>query len=500
MLHDGLKARSGVSAQSYMENNSKSPTVVIAVGMVILLMGGFLFFVSVGTNGRKTGSFASRINFQSFSARAADYYGGLKRGGASIKSKADNFMSSFWDEPGSTASAARYAEAAKRGGGDEEWNSSANGEDGDSFGKYYSKNYGGGSGMDPNSWVDNSEGGASFSGGASGGGSSSQSGASSRGTPRPKQQRTAAAAPAFAAAAGRPGSGLRPGFGGPSAGSPAAAQRQYASLPARNGAQNAALQYGRGTPAAGDKSNNKFSGMSGNQTRGAADLNGADENMSGGAQSSYNSNMSGGAAAVGGGSSGGSIPAASAAAKVSGVGSSAGSSSAGASLSPAGAPNMGFSALYDAPEDTDLLRSVVSESQNGRESSYLSPEDAKAAPDETMLKSGAIAGADGKGVAPTPDPKTLEELSPERKLELKTNIHVFLKRIQNRFGAIAEIKTTSCASTLDLCKEHGVTGNYLTMRTQKGARLDLGVKYIKTQWRRYTIDFQKPGTDTQKPK
>jgi hypothetical protein len=120
-----------------------------------------------------------------------------------------------------------------------------------------------------------------------------------------------------------------------------------------------------------------------------------------------------------------------------------------------------------------------------------------ASPDETLLKSGAIAGADGTKDA-ADDPKVFASLSPARKLEIKKDIHVFLKRVENRFGAMTDIKTTSCASTLDLCSSHGVSGNYLTMSTAKGAKLDLGVKYIKTRWKRYTIDFQRPGAASPK--
>ena len=481
--------------------------MILAVGTLVVLLGGFLFFVSVGTNGRTAKSFASRINFHSFSARISGYYGGLKRGGASLKASADHFMTSFWEEPGGTAEAARNAEEAKREYGEQDWSSSDNGEngDGDSFGKYYSKNYGGGSGMDPSSWVDNSEGGASFAGGSSGGSSAARPNSAPGGTPRSKQQAAAPARP-FASASGtpgKPGPDLRNGFGSPAGGSSkTSAQRQLASLPARSGSQGQALQYGGGMPAAGGKSENRLNGMSGSQARSAGELDGAAERSSGGGRSSFNAKMSGGAGSVGGGSSGGSVPAASSPANVSGGGSPAAAGPGGASFSVSGgAPDMGMGALYDAQDDdADLLKSVVSETQNGRDAKYLSPDDAKAAPDETMLKSGAVAVADKKSAEVTPDPTNLTELSPERKLELKKSIHVFMKRIQNRFGAMADIKTTSCASTLDLCKEHGVTGDYLTMKTQNGYKLDLGVKYIKTQWRRYTIDFEKPAATSVKPK
>ena len=483
-----------------MENNSNKPTLILAVGTVIFLMGGFLFFVYVGNNGRKAESFASHINFHSFSARVSAYYGDLKHSGASLKKKADSFMSSFWEEPAGTASAARYAEAAKRNSGDVDWSSgSGEGEDGDSFGKYYNKNYGGNSGSDPGSWVDNSEGGgASFGGGSSGEGSSGQFAASPNASPRGKQQRAAAGTSLAAAAGGRPASDLRPGFGGPAAGGAKTAPRLYAALPARNGGQNAALQHGGGMPASGGRANNKLSGMSGNQTKGAGELDSATENIRGGAQSSYNSKMSGGASAIAGGS-GGSVPAASGPANISGGGSPAGGASGPGSPSGSfsGGANLGYDA--SAAEDNDLLKSVVTDSQNGTDARYVSPEEAAVAPDETMLKSGAAAAPEAAKEAATEDPKDFASLSQERKLEIKKNIHVFLKRIEHKFGAMTDIKTTSCLSTLDLCNAHEVSGNYLTMTTEKGAKLDLGVKYIKTKWRRYTLDFQKPGAAPQKP-
>jgi hypothetical protein len=482
-----------------METNSKRPTLILAVGMITILVGGFLFFVYVGNNGRKTESFASRITFHSFSARVSSYYGDLKNSGASLKQRADAFMSSFWEEPAGTASAARYAEAAKRGGEDQDW-SSDNGGDGDSFGKYYSKNYGGNSGSDPASWVDNSEsGGASFGGGSSCEGSSGQFTASPQSAPRGKQQRTAAGPALSAAAGGKPAPALRPGFGGPAAGgSKAAAQRLYASAPARSGGQNQTLQYG-GRPAAGGRSNNKLNGMSGNQAKGAGELDGATENARGDAQRSYNSKLGGGAASVAGGSGGGSIPAASGPANVSGGGAAGGSSGGGssASASPSGSLESGQDMGYDAGAvgDEDLLQSVVTDTRNGRDARYVSPEEAAAPPEESMLKSGGVAPLETatKGTA-VEDPKDFASLSPERKQEIKKNIHVFLKRIQNPkwFGAMTDIKTTSCLSTLDLCEANGISGNYLTITTEK-AKLDLGVKYIKTRWRRYTIDVQRFG-------
>ena len=154
---------------------------------------------------------------------------------------------------------------------------------------------------------------------------------------------------------------------------------------------------------------------------------------------------------------------------------------------------MGYDA--GAAGDEDLLQSVVTDTQNGKDAKYVSPEEAAAPPEESMLKSGGVSPleAAAKG-PPVADPKDFASLSPERKQEIKKNIHVFLKRIQNPkwFGAMTDIKTTSCLSTLDLCEANGISGNYLTITTEK-AKLDLGVKYIKTKWRRYTIDVQRFG-------
>lgn len=476
-----------------MDNNSNKPTLILAVGMIVLLMGGFLFFVYAGTNGQKTGGLRHHFSFRGVYAAASSYFTDAKTGRASIKQKADSFMSSFFDEPGTTASSARYAEAAKRGAGEYEWNSSDSGEsgEGNSFERYYEKNYGAGSGGGPDSWTDSDGGNSSYGGAPSGGNEAAQEGA-----PRAKPRKTPAG-PAAPAGARNQASAPRPAFGGPSAGAGAAAPRLYASaLPARNGTEKAALPFGGGQARAGGAPAHKLGGMAGSQAKGAGDLNGATEGMRGGAQSSYNSKLAGGASAVAGGSSGGAVPAASGPKSISGGGGSAGAVS-GTGAGPgysAAMPDYGGAALYDTnAADQDLVESVVTDAQTGGDAKYVTADDAKAVPEEGMLKSGAVAGADGPKDADTPDPKDLLDLSPERKLELKKSFHVFLKGIQNRFGAMTDIQSVSCTSTLDLCNAHGVTGSYLSMKTDQGAKLDLGVKYIKTKWRRYTLDFQKPG-------
>jgi len=102
--------------------------------------------------------------------------------------------------------------------------------------------------------------------------------------------------------------------------------------------------------------------------------------------------------------------------------------------------------------------------------------------------------ADGEEKEPEvkPDPEKFSKLSTARKKELKTNVHGFLKRVENRYGTMSEIFFTPCSQAKELCGDHGLTEGYLTMRTSDGAKLILGLKYIKAKWRPYTVSFGTP--------
>ena len=62
-----------------------------------------------------------------------------------------------------------------------------------------------------------------------------------------------------------------------------------------------------------------------------------------------------------------------------------------------------------------------------------------------------------------------------------------------------DINYSSCGANPDVCQAHGLTANYLTMKTAKGATLVMGVKYVAGKWRRYTIDFKSPASSADLP-
>ncbi|MDP2754969.1 MAG: hypothetical protein Q8P40_11360, partial [Nitrospirota bacterium] len=145
-----------------------------------------------------------------------------------------------------------------------------------------------------------------------------------------------------------------------------------------------------------------------------------------------------------------------------------------------------------ATADLDLLSLIVKERQNGADSKLVSDEDAAGEPDEALLVARALAPDKAEKTAQTPDPANFKALPEARKTELKKEAHTFLRLVENKYGKMNEIFRTSCSTTPDLCKEHEVSGSYLTMTTQKGAKLVLGFKYVEKRWRRYTIDFKAP--------
>ena len=123
---------------------------------------------------------------------------------------------------------------------------------------------------------------------------------------------------------------------------------------------------------------------------------------------------------------------------------------------------------------------------------YVPEEKASGEPEEALLQAGAAAITDENQNASKTDPANFDDLSEERRKAMREEIHVFLKKVENKYGAMTDIYDTPCRLTPDLCKEHGISGNYLTMITAKGAKLVLGTKYLNGKWRRYTIDFKKP--------
>ena len=149
------------------------------------------------------------------------------------------------------------------------------------------------------------------------------------------------------------------------------------------------------------------------------------------------------------------------------------------------------------------------ERRNGKEANYVTEDEARAKLDEGQLKPGAAAeeeapreksagGDRSSREARPPDPENFAELTLDRKLELKKRIHVFLKRVERRYGEMDDIFFTPCGSGDELCSEHGLTEGYLTLETHENAELHLGLKYINERWRRYTVGFNLPGMNYDK--
>ncbi|MDO8804329.1 MAG: hypothetical protein Q7R35_07855 [Elusimicrobiota bacterium] len=518
-----------------MGNNIKNPGALLALGLTVFFASAFLLTVHIGVSGREVQGmsygFGSRSAPAAAPAPPTTYLGDFKKGAGIIQKKSEAIYDSFFGggaqaAPGSGGEEAGGEVAGQRAPGGEDY--SGGDSDGDAFEKYYKKNYAGNSGKGGGSagaaWADMGGGGSASSGG---GGSFSET-ASQGASPKEPQKK----AGTETASSGAPGPVPPPGagFGGPAGdGKSAAAPRLYASLPGKNSPENAGLNpggqpgaspvYGSGQPRKGGGLSNMPGQKSG------VPLDGASEAMKAGSQSNYDSKMSGGAAASA--ASGGSAPAASAAKEDAAGGASAKAGDAAAKPGDAAAKPGDKDAKTDpvsrergpsyyrgesAADDQDLLKSVVTDRLNGTEAKYVSDEEAQVAVEEGLLKSGAVAesedDADAAGKeapnrdrankdahvkAPVvPDPVNLSDLSSERRVKLKKRIHTFLKRVENKYGKMTEIYRTPCGWTPDLCKDHEVNGSYLTMTTAKSAKLVLGVKYVKTRWRRYTMDFKKP--------
>ncbi len=500
-----------------MESNK--PLFVLASAVTTFVAGGFLMVVHIGADSRETQDMHYNMNVRGAAPAAADYLGDFQRGKAEIKKKRDNFMSGFFGEtpqaaalPGSSTASARKEAGPEAGPGSGD----------DAFERHYSKNFPEGYGARAPAY--------SGAGSWSDGGGDSASSAS--GTP-PE--------PVLGFKRGHAGDGLpsvsvvkelppaqNPSFGGPAAGPRSgAAPKLYASLPVNGGGQGPASRPwdGGSIPPYSGSRTGKAGGLQalcGQASPGALDS--ADESGRSGADSGYNSKLSGGAASAAASSGGGKAPAASAPQSVSGSGASGAAGAAGSKTGPkAAAPSASgntadksfdvFSARDSrAPESRSLLQSVVTDKLNGLDSKYVSAEEGAAAPEEKMLVSGAVSGGNpaaektASGAADTrsaaaagPDPEDLNSLSPERRKELKKGIHVFLKRVENKFGAMADISYTSCETTPAICSDKEITRGYLTMTTSSKAEIVLGLKYIKTRWRRYTVSFKRspsdPGSD-----
>lgn len=496
--------------------------------MLLLLTGGFFTVLSVGMSARKNKGLEYGFSFRGAALAASTYAEDLERGSKIVKSRSAALFDEYFGS-GSIAYPPEENYASSRGA------SSPYGEvegqyspEESAFDKYYQDNYGSGSSdYAPSSSYGGGGGVGSFAG--SGGGGSSQD------TPRAAAggEKTAAGGETAGAGedeapAGESGRGVQAAA---LAGGLSPAPKLYASLPSKGADRaNSGLPAGGGAPAefgggskpastAGGRGLDAFSGGGA-----AKNLDGADEGSRTGAQGSYNAKMGGGAAATAAASSasGGGTPSASGPEAVAG-GSGGSSGSSSSSSSPSAAPSGGrsysepdsssggdqksYTAFGDQPaEEGDLLKSVVVDRRNGAEVKYVSDSEAAAELDEALLKPGAAAGdaprpaagtGEKKALAaddPDPDPENFDALPEKRRLEIKKKIHVMLKRVERRYGAMVDIEYVPCTATaaVETCEKHGLTRNFITMTTGRGATLALAVKYVRNRWRPYTIGFTPP--------
>lgn len=456
----------------------------------------------------------------------------FKRGAGVLVDKAGGFVDDVFswgdDKPSAPLTASAKDAGAEDYGGD-------TGEK-DPFEDFYNKNYGkgsGSSGSSGSSWG----GGGSWGGfGGSSGGSSSSGGFGGDAVPAggAAQEKAAAkegageeADAGRAPRAGRPSvedeSGEWVKFKGRKGGKRGADGVKLASLPSGGpgggagdsaaGAFDAGLKPGKG---------GSLSGMPG-QKGAAVDLNGPDEKASAGAKGDYGAAMSANASAVasgaaggaaggaGGGAGGGSVPAASGPKEV-----AAGDKDAKDGEKKDGEKKEGTAKEYsdsDYPDayfppvkpakkltaaaDPDFLKIIAGERLKGKEADFIPEGAEKRMPEERNLRAGAALApqkekralaAGEEEPAEKPDPEKFSALSSARKKELKSEVHVFLKSIENKYGAMTDIFFTACSKDKDTCVTHGLTEGYITMHTAD-ARVQVGLKYEEQRWVPYTVSF-----------
>ena len=521
-----------------MNDRKKNPALLLGVALLVMVAGSFLILLQTGINARTAKQIHYGFSFRGAALAAATYVSDVERGAGIVRTRASSVIDDYFSGLSGSSSAPAPAASSYQAGGYGSREDEVQGQtppEGDAFEKYYEKHYGKGS--SEASW-DNGSGGGFAAGGAgfsSGGASASfqaaPSGGASAAAAKGGAQETqtakggetggkesaAAAGPAFGQASGRSSPPDRVLASLPSGGA-----NLPGTLPAKP-PRTVGQQHGGQAAASG--------GLNGFRNGGAAaDLNTGLEKDSTGAKNDYSAKMSGGAAAAAaaGAAAGGGVPNASKpSAATGGAGGSSSASDGGgasggddktASAKKSGGaekaePSGGGSFWGDGDEPQaaqekaapsaapgDLIKTVVTETRNGEEAAYLTAEDDAAQPEETQLQTGAVTLLASAKSMEEPDPENLDDLSTERRAELRKQMHSFMKRVQNKYGKLTDIFVTSCSETpesRDLCKQNGLTRNYLTMTTAKGAKLVMGVKYVKKRWRRYTVSFSKPGGMTQ---
>jgi hypothetical protein len=505
-----------------METKFIKPVHLVVFGMFIMTLAGFFTVMYVGISARRADQIRHGFAFRGAPApEKSSFAGDFKRGGATVASQARSFTGGLFSraDNGPAARGAYTASARRASIYDEERNGEPGGKD--PFEEFYEKNYGRGAGAAYSAPA------ASWGGSASSWSGSGGSSTAGRSDNSPAEQ-AAGGSPETAATEDESTGGDAPGspvFGGP-LGKGDAPKQLYASLPQGagpwQGLERPGELSGGGLSPSGVKGGKggTLSGMPGRKDPGSLD--GAGENARSGSRGSYNSKMSGGAAAAAAAAPD-AVPAASRPREVSadaggsgGGGDSSGGSSGGADGAPetkaadkpkTEEPEEEYSdrshLFAGAGEDQAFLKTVALERSKGAEVKYATEEDAAGELDESLLKAGAAvteapAEKDFPGARSAPDraakadPEKFSALSPERKKELKKEIHIFLKRIERRYGALDDIVYTSCGAGREICAEHGLTEGYLTMKTKRGAKLLLGLKYVGEKWRPYTVGFTLP--------
>lgn len=511
-----------------MPRDIQKPALLVGLAMVLLLTGGFFTVLSVGMSARQNKGISYGFSFRGAALAASTYAEDLERGSKIVKSRSAALFDEYFGS-GSIAYPPEENYASSRGayGPGSEVEGQYSPEE-SAFDKYYQDNYGSGSSeYSPSSSYGGGSGIGSFAG-SGGGGSSQDMPRAAAGAEKTPVGGETAGAGEEEAPAGESGRDARAAV---LAGGLSPAPKMYASLPSKGADRvNSVLPSGGGAPAEFDGGSRtaapagKGRGLDAFSGGGAAkNLDGADEGSRTGAQGSYNAKMGGGAAATAAASSssGGGTPSASGPEAVAG-GSGGSSGSSSASSSPSAAPSLGrdysepdsssgdqksYTAFGDQPaEEGDLLKSVVVDRRNGAEDKYVSESEAAVEIDEALLKPGAAAGdaprsATGTGekkalaaAEPDPDPEDFSALTEARRLEIRKKIHVILKRVERRYGAMADIEYVPCTATaaVETCEKHGLTRNFITMTTGRGATLALAVKYVRNRWRPYTIGFKPP--------
>lgn len=545
-----------------MHGLGKDPAFMLTVALGTFAVGGFLAISHLGKTSapvQMSAGFSSRFapeKAQASAAAPSSHLENFRRGVGALKAQASSAAAGFGFSFGGPSPAPRTAASPLASG--ESWragsSSSRGGYEDDGPRDWASSYYKGPKGLSAggsSSWAA-SGGGESKTGADAAGNWTASGGESGEGQAPEGEEMSEVDAEAVARYARAQAS---PGAAGQ------AASAMYASLPSRGGPSSASPAGGhhaQGGSYSGVPPGNtgSVSGMRGGVS--GADLGGAAESQradamdllkfradgatTGGEVKAVDASqlrvVEGGGSTAGGssGSSGGSGGAGGSGA--SSPRSSGGSDQAGGSPSGTTPSNTPKAAANNArPEaqpvllasalNTDLLQDIASEKLNGRDEKYIraaAPGLKSAdAPAETPLEellaprtihpSHAASGSEKSAAADRPDPETIEDVRGARREAIKAEMHVFLHKLESRYGKMSDIQRVSCSSDRDNCREHGLRGAYITMATSTGAKLALGLKRGEPgtdrdsradrrgpgraetgnagslKWRLYTIDF-----------